>query len=176
MRRTNVWRFLALALLGLPALATPGAGQFAPEIRRAYDAHWRAYLDRPEELVRAWYQRYLNRDVDPAGYQTWVGALRTGSSPEMVLAGILSSDEYYNKGGGTPEGYVTVLCQDLTGRPPTPQERDYWARRVYYEPRQDIAYAMLTRYPQTWGNAPAPDWHRHEPVYEYRRPFWRYRH
>jgi hypothetical protein len=174
MRRTNVWCFLALALLGIPALATPVASQYFPDARRAYDAHWGAYADRPEELVRYWYRRYLNRDVDPVGYETWVNSLRSGNAPEMVLAGILSSDEYYSRGGGTPEGYVTVLVQDLTGRPPTPQEQQYWARRVYYEPRSDVAYALLTRYPQSSGTV-CPDWYRHEPSYEYRRPFWRYR-
>src|SRR5262249_21645351 len=114
MRRTNVWRFLALAVLGIPALATPGTTQIFPDVRRAYDARWGAYADQPEELVRTWYRRYLNRDVDPVGFQTWVGSLRSGNPPEMVLAGILASDEYFGRGGGTPEGYVTVLFQDLT--------------------------------------------------------------
>jgi hypothetical protein len=169
----NVRWFLTLAVVGIFALATPGPGQYYPEARRAYDAHWQAYGDQPEQMVRSWYRKYLNRDVDPVGYETWVGALRNGSPPEQILAGILASDEYYNKGGGSPQRYITVLFQDITGRPPTPQELDYWTRRLYTDQRSDIAYALLTRYPQTWGPPAPPDWRRQPPPYEYRRPYWR---
>jgi hypothetical protein len=168
-----MWRFLVPACLGILVLTTPGSTQFYPEARQAYGAQSYGYHDQPEDLVRAWYQKYLNREVDAVGYQAWVSGLRSGTSPEMTLAGILSSDEYYLKGGNTPEGYIQTLFQDLTGRPPTPGEQDYWLRRLYHEQRVDIAYAMVTRYPQTWGAAPRPG-ERHE-IYEYRRPIWRYR-
>jgi len=166
-------RFLVPAALGLLALATPALPQWLPDARRAHEMHHYARPDQAEQLVRGWYLKYLNRDVDPTGYQSWVNGLRSGTSPEMTLAGILSSDEYYMKGGSTPEGYVQTLFRDLAGRAPTPREMDYWVRRVCTEPRNDVAYAMVTRYPQIAGTIPQP-WERHE-QYEYRRPVWRYR-
>src|SRR5262249_18393717 len=74
------------------------------------------------------------------------------------------------KAGSTPEGYVRSLFRDLAGRDPTPAEMNYWARRAWYEPRSDIAYALLARYPQT-GSAPAS-----APTYDYdyRPPLYRY--
>ena len=74
----------------------------------------------------------------------------------MVLAGILSSDEYYARGGNTPDGFIRTLFVDLTGRQPTPRELDYRLRRLYSGQRSDVAYEVLTRYPQSWGQGPPP--------------------
>jgi hypothetical protein len=104
----------------------------------------RASPDRPEDLVRSWYRTYLNREPDPQ-WAVWVDAVRNGQEPNSVLASILSSQEYYDKAGGTPEGFVQTLFRDVTGRRPTPSEMDYWVRRTYDRDRTDVAYAVLTR-------------------------------
>jgi hypothetical protein len=98
----------------------------------------------PEELVRSWYQKFLHRDPDPQ-WSVWVEAVRNGQEPNAVLAAILGSQEYYNNAGGTPEGFVQALFQDLSGRRPTPEEMGYWVRRVLDRDRNDMAYALLTR-------------------------------
>jgi hypothetical protein len=98
----------------------------------------------PEELVRSWYQRFLHRDPDPL-WSVWVEAVRYGQEPNAVLAAILGSQEYFNNAGGTPEGFVQALYQDISGRRPTPEEMGYWVRRVLDRDRNDVAYALLTR-------------------------------
>jgi hypothetical protein len=154
-----------------------------------------------DALVRSWYQRFLGRDVSP-GYYGWVNALNSGSSASTVLSEILGSDEYYVRAGGTPEGFVQALYRDVAGRPPTAPEMRSMLPRVAYGKRNDVAYTLLLRYPQTWSVAayaapayPAPTYpapvyrpaverdrrrereHEHpdhweHDPHEYRRPYW----
>lgn len=46
-------------------------------------------------LVQSYYQQYLGRAADAGGLIYWTGALAAGATPEQVLAGILSSDEFF---------------------------------------------------------------------------------
>jgi hypothetical protein len=164
-------RFIALALLAVPAIVTTVPAQYPPPP---------PYAGTAESLVDSWYAKFLNRPRD-AYASVWIDSIRQGQHPASVLAKILGSQEYYDKGGGTPEGFVQRLYLDLTGRPPSPQELNYWVQRLYTSDRTDVAYQLLMRYPQSWqapaagyytpnqpGYTPAPD-------YEYRRPFYRHR-
>jgi hypothetical protein len=154
--------FICAVLLGGQAPALQGQ----PHWQWNYPGHQHAYPANPEALVQSWYRRYLGRSVDPSGYETWVNSLYQGTPPEAVLATILASEEYYERAGATPEGFVQRLFLDLSGRRPSRGEFDHWVRRTYYGDRMDIAYALVTRYPQSWNDAP--------PAYDYRRPFSRY--
>jgi hypothetical protein len=156
------------AVLGLALLPGPAAPQF---YRNYFRNQARAYPDDPRDLVRSWYRTFLNREPDPGGLRAWVGALRAGNSPEQALASILSSQEYYAKGGNTPQGFIRNLYRDIAGRPPTGREMDYWLRRMRFDNRADIAYALITRFPQSWRAARRGA----EDDYDYRRPRWRFR-
>ncbi len=123
-----------------PYLAAPAATQ-APSRPEAYQG---ANPDRSEDLVRSWYQKYLHREPDPQ-WAVWVDAVRNGQEPNAVLASILGSQEYYDKAGGTPERFVQTLYRDVTGRPPTRGEMEYWVRRANDRDRTDVAYGVLTR-------------------------------
>ena len=65
-----------------------------------------ARADRAMRLVSAWYQRYLDRLPDPAGFRDWTDQLRRGVDPLIVEAGILSSDEYWRRAGSNAVGWV----------------------------------------------------------------------
>jgi hypothetical protein len=159
-------RFIAGAMLGVLALATPAPAQYgAPGDARG--------------LVDSWYARFLSRPPD-AWAAGSVEALRRGQMPEQVLSQILGSREYYDKGGDTPEGFLQTLYQDVVGRPPAPREMGYWLPRMAYMPRSDVAYGVLTFFPQGW-QTPAPGYYGPRnpgytpaPSYEYRRPGYRY--
>lgn len=125
----------------------------------------------PEQLVQSWYRQFLRRNADPMA-SVWINQLAGGEEPESVLAQILSTDEYYARAGGNPAGFVRRLQLDLTGQPPRGDETRRWSHRMYASERQDIAYEMLRRYPQSW-NAAAPGGYEEEP-YDYRRPIYRY--
>jgi hypothetical protein len=153
----------------------------------------------PASLVDYWYRTYLGRPAD-SGITYWVNEFQQGASPDQVLAGILASDEYYKKGGGTPEGFVTALFNDVLKHPPAPADVDFWVRRMYTESRQDVADEVLTQNPGVWVGAnmavpqPPPvavtpvapgvivspgggwdrdrheDWNHHHDIHDYRRP------
>jgi hypothetical protein len=162
MRRCTI--LAALGVFVATALASAQPNWFRPPLRPAFP-------DRPEELVRTWYLRFLNREPDP-GWIGWVNALRRGQAPERVLASILSSQEYFERSGRTPRGFIETLFRDLTGRRPTPRELSHWMRRLTFGSRADVAYELLMRFPQNWDTGPfrPDDWR-----YDYRRPNWPFR-
>jgi hypothetical protein len=112
-----------------------------------------AYGD-PGSLVDSWYRTYLGRPAD-SGLTYWVNHLQQGDPPDSVLAGILGSDEYYKRGGGTPDGFVSLLFRDIVKRQPSPSEMDFWVRRQYTEDRQSVADEILTQNPGVWVGAGA---------------------
>jgi hypothetical protein len=48
------------------------------------------------DFNQGYYPRFLYRLADPAGQAVWVAALQSGASPNMIIAGILGSQEFYN--------------------------------------------------------------------------------
>jgi len=139
-------RFLTAVLFGVYVAAAPSAAQ--------------AQSAQAQAVVAGWYNRYLHRAAEPAAL-AWAAELDQGLDPTKLLAGILGSDEYYAQYGGTIQGYVPALFADITGRQPTPAEYSFWANQLAQvggttpdvEERLDLAYAMLTRYPQNWQGA-----------------------
>jgi hypothetical protein len=78
----------------------------------------RALMGSPEYRtgqVQGRYQKFLKRAATPAELQQWSGALQSGSF-ETVIVGILISDEYFNRAGGTTDAFMKRLSQDLLGR------------------------------------------------------------
>ncbi len=152
-------RFFIAALLGALLVTTPGAAH--PE-----------YVPDNTALVDGWYVRYLGRNAE-LGASGWVNTLNAGNSPASVLAGIVGSDEYYQRAGNTPAGFVATAFRAMTGRSPTLGEQRFWVDRLYRSNATDVAYEMLLRYPHGLDAvAPRP---AAPPVYEYRRPLERHR-
>jgi hypothetical protein len=104
----------------------------------------------PWRLVRSWYERFLGRVPERAGLEGWVAELQQGTAPEAVLSEILGSPEYFTRCGSTPDGFVRTLFQELRGRAPNERELTMWIGRTQSESNRDVAYAMLTRYPDSW--------------------------
>jgi hypothetical protein len=96
-------------------------------------------------LVKSWYRYYLRREPDPAEVQAWTNLLRSGRDPNRLLAKFLSSDEYYNQVGKSPEAWVKAVYQDLTGRRPGRRDVRYWTRKLERQTYRKVAYAMVTR-------------------------------
>jgi hypothetical protein len=78
------------------------------------------------ELVESWYGRYLHRHSDLAGLQNHVSLLRQGIAPDTVLAGILSSQEYYQLHGENAAQFIAGLYVDVWGRYASDSEIDNW--------------------------------------------------
>jgi hypothetical protein len=118
----------------LPVVLTAVAGLAMPTPARA---------DRAARQIIAWYQRYLDRYPDEAGLSDWTEKLRGGRDPLDVEAEILSSDEYWRRAGSDPMGWVDRLFRDTTGRPPSPRDFRFWADRVRFADRKQIAVDFL---------------------------------
>jgi hypothetical protein len=156
-------RFLLVILLASVALVPPAFPQYP------------APIPGPQGLVEEWYARFLNRPPD-AFAGGWIDALRQGQPPEAVLAQILGSPEYYAKGGGTPDGFLQTLYSDVVGRAPFPQELGYWLPRMSFMSPAEVAYHVISYFPQSW-HTPAPGYYEPRtpgytagPTYHYRRP------
>jgi hypothetical protein len=99
--------------------------------------------DRATRTVAAWYQRYLDRYPDPDGLRDWADKLRRGWDPLDVEAGILSSDEYWQRSGSNPAGWVDRLFRDTTGRPPSVRDFRFWTDRARRGDRKRVAMEFL---------------------------------
>ena len=70
------------------------------------------------------YTSLLHRPADPGGVTLWENSLRGSGTVEQLQATLAGSQEYYtNRGGGTNDGFLTVLYPDLLARSIAPAER-----------------------------------------------------
>ena len=125
------WIIAAGALLALSAGAGP--------------AHAHFYLPEHVALVDGWYVRFLGRHVDKAGINQWCCKLAWHHPHGAVMTGILATDEYYQRKGGNPAGFVSGLFEDFYQRSPSSYEVDYWTHRlqVRHKNRQRFVQEFL---------------------------------
>ena len=77
--------------------------------------------------VTADYNLLLHRSPDASGLAFWVNYIGSGATYEDLLASTIGSDEYYNvRGGGTVDGFVTAVYNDILGRAPDALGEQYW--------------------------------------------------
>ena len=71
-----------------------------------------------QNLVRQLFQKLMGRQADPGGLDGFVNMLAAGGTVQQVVAAIAGSAEYLqNRGGGTTNGFIDALFQDVLGRP-----------------------------------------------------------
>lgn len=85
----------------------------------------KAFTGTPEyraSVVRGIWRAYLGTDPDAATRQRWVEQLGRGANPDLVRQEALASAAFLTRSGGTPEGFVAGLHQQLLRRPATATE------------------------------------------------------
>jgi hypothetical protein len=104
------------------------------------------FLNSPEykaHYVTTLYQVFLGRSPDAGGLQFWTDKLGNPGTPgghngsadeKFVLAAIVGSDEFYLDAGGTPQGFVNALYQDLLGRAADAGGSAFWTAQVQARP------------------------------------------
>jgi hypothetical protein len=93
--------------------------------------------------VAGLYQRYLHRDPEP-GARGWIDLLASGWTTERVAQAILGSPEYLARSGGSPEGFVARLYQDVLGRAGDAAGQAAWTRALAGgASRADVAAAFF---------------------------------
>jgi len=140
-----------------------------------YSAVANAIVRSPERhalIVQGYFARYLRRGTPPSAAEIapFVARLNGGERREGVVASILGSQEYYNRAGGTTDGFVAAAYGDLLapGRQADPTALAYWRSRpnvrgelppavmqtdeYCYNTIRAWFFADLRRYPDTPSN------------------------
>src|SRR5262249_56562449 len=65
-----------------------------------------------------------------AGMNYGAGQLESGATLDQVKAGILGSDEFFTKAGGTNQGFLGALYSHELGRPVDATGLGYWGRQL----------------------------------------------
>lgn len=76
------------------------------------------------------YEQYLGRPADSAGSDYWVGQMAKGVTKEQVEAAFIGSPEYIANHGGTGEGWVKGMYEDLLTRLPDQAGLNYWDQKL----------------------------------------------
>ncbi len=98
--------------------------------------------------IRQAYLDVLGRGPEAAGMDFWYKQIRAGDATvDDVARRFYDSDEYFERSGGTAEGYVALLYATVLGRPASDAEAAYWADLI-----------------STWGRGVVVDaiWFSHE--------------
>jgi hypothetical protein len=96
------------------------------------------------DLVEQMYQTYLHRSADPGGLSYWVGELGS-ESVEQVQAGIIGSGEFFDDAGGTNQGFLNALYEDVLNRAVDPSgDASFGAELNSGASRVTVAYQVLT--------------------------------
>jgi uncharacterized protein (TIGR03118 family) len=67
--------------------------------------------------VQKAFQQFLHRSADQPGLNGWVAFLQQGHTVEQMEAGLIGSPEYFQvRGGGTNNGFLAALYQDVLNR------------------------------------------------------------
>jgi hypothetical protein len=117
--------------------------------------------------VESFYHRFLNRTADPDGLNANLAFLQNGGQPatvsimaltgsnlnnsashegssQQLAASMLGSPEYFQKSGGTNDGFLNALYTDVLGRTIDPTGRAGWDQMLAAgASRQDIASLVL---------------------------------
>lgn len=69
-----------------------------------------------EFTVKTVFEEFLDRPIDPGAKKYYADLLDQGDTLDHVKSLILGSTEYYNKAGGTNDGFLQKLYQDVLHR------------------------------------------------------------
>jgi hypothetical protein len=96
------------------------------------------------KFADAVYQSYLGRPADSTG-QSYVSQLfQQGATSQQIKALVLASPEYFQKNGGTNDGFLAGLYRDVLGVPLDDAGRaTYGAQLAAGASRYDVALAVL---------------------------------
>jgi hypothetical protein len=81
-------------------------------------------------FVTNFYRADLGRSPDAEGLAYWVAQMQNGLTDEQLEAGFIGSAEYIQDHGGTAQGWVQGLYQDVLGRSPDAKGLAYWVGQL----------------------------------------------
>ena len=88
--------------------------------------------ERLDPIITQFYHDYLLRPVDASGLEYWRDQVwKRDGAPDNVVAGVISSPEFYRSAGGTDSGWVTALYERLLNREPDSQGLGFWVGNLH---------------------------------------------
>jgi hypothetical protein len=95
--------------------------------------------------VNSLYLKYLRRNADQMGLANSTSMLANGGTVEQVASILIGSTEYFNKfGGGTNDGWLNAVSQDVLGHPFNSTDRSAFLLLLQqFTPRDKIALIVL---------------------------------
>ncbi|HXT60717.1 MAG TPA: Ig-like domain-containing protein, partial [Pirellulales bacterium] len=83
--------------------------------------------ERLDPILTSYYEQFLLRAPDPQGLAYWRDQVwKVVGGPEPVIAGMISSPEFFQSAGGTDAAWVAALYQRLLNRTADPAGLQYW--------------------------------------------------
>lgn len=82
-----------------------------------------------DTLVNSFYQAFLERNAEEAGYLDWYNQLRNGASVLDIVKGFMYSEEYMGMNKSDPEK-IQDLYQSLFGRNGSVEEIEFWLEKL----------------------------------------------
>ncbi|MEX2502508.1 MAG: DUF4214 domain-containing protein [Trueperaceae bacterium] len=83
--------------------------------------------ERLNPIVAQMYRDFLFREADASGLAFWRGVWQRDGGPDNVVAGIISSPEFFASAGGTNRLWATELYRRLLLREPDNQGLAFWS-------------------------------------------------
>ena len=139
-------RSTLIVLIAFSTLVSVGFAQ-------TYPAPARISPQEASVIADYWIRSYLRRNASPP--ESRALASQIASSPAQALAGLLSSREYYSYAGGTPEGFMHQLIEDVGHHRPSPYEVEARLQDTAGLNPQTVAFELLREYPRNWWPGPA---------------------
>lgn len=100
--------------------------------------------ERRGAVIDDYYEKILGRSVDPSGLEFWLNVWTATGGPETVRAALIGSGEYFQKAGGTNQGAIQSLYNDLLRRSAVDSEEDYWLDVMGRAALANVAYGFVT--------------------------------
>jgi hypothetical protein len=87
--------------------------------------------ERLDPIIQQYFQEFLLRPADAQGLAYWRDQVwKRDGGPENVIAGMISSSEFFQSAGATNAGWVAALYQRLLNRTPDAQGLAYWVQAL----------------------------------------------
>jgi cyclophilin family peptidyl-prolyl cis-trans isomerase len=86
--------------------------------------------ERESDRVAADYQQYLGRSASTSEIQYWVNVFENGGSNEQVIAGFISSQEYFQDHGDNIVDWLYTAYQAVLNREAQSSELPFWENQL----------------------------------------------
>ena len=159
---------------GQTAAASTGPRQARPESAARpestdWDRRMEQLTERLNPIITKFYHDFLLRPVEASGLAYWKQQYINSGGPELTIAGMISSPEFFQSAGGTNQSYIEQLYVRLLGRPSDPAGLDYWTNLLdsnnlgradvvlYFQYSDENRRLLINQWHQLYLGRPATD-------------------